>query len=150
MKIEIQITKIGNGFLETDKEIANICVCNGNWKYWDDYFEGYEKESLTINTINKAHYLSLPVNDAYPIHNHEEAVQGNLIVEQAIVRPYSNLLEYLNCRIKNTKEEYCKYGWTERTYNIVMLEGKVNRKDVVADRVYDKKSELEITFRVIK
>lgn len=150
MKIEIKITKIGTGFLETDEEIVNICVCNGNWKYWDDYFEGYEKESLTINTINKAHYLSLPVNDAYPIHNREEALQGNLIIEQAIVRPYNNLLEYLNCRIENTKEEYCKHGWTERTYHIVMLEGDSDRNDVTAERLYDKVNELELNFRVIE
>lgn len=150
MKFEITITKIGTKFLETDETIANISVCNGNWRYNDIHMETEEKVSVTINTINQAHFLLYPVKDAYPIHNTEEALEGNLIVEKAIVRPYDNLLTYLNCRINNAKEEYRKYGWTERTYNIIMLEGTQNRKDIVADIVYDKKRLVEVKIEVIE
>lgn len=151
MKMNIQITKIGTKFFETDRQIANIDVCNGNWKYNDNLMETEDKVPLTINTIRQAHYLAFPVSDAYPIHNKEEALKGNLVVEEALVRPYDSLLEYLNCRIANQKEDYKKWGWTERTYNIVMFsESKSSRKDIVADRVFDKKTLLEVKIEVIE
>lgn len=88
-----------------DTEIVEIEICNGNWKYWDDYMDSTEKESLTINTINKAHYLHFPVQDVLQYGLDEEAYEnGEIVYKKETVRLYHSLLKYLNCRIKNVKE----------------------------------------------
>ena len=153
MKMNITITKIGTGIFETDSKIADIDICNGNWKYNDDHMETDEKIPLTINTIRKSRYLSQPVKDAYPFYNHDAVKENNeLIVTDAMVRIYESFLEYLNCRIENTKEEYCKFGWTERTYNIVLFDLASNkfRDDVTGDIVYEKEALLEVKFTVVE
>ena len=153
MKMNITLTKIGTGIFETDSKIADITICNGNWRYNDDHIDTDEKVPLTINTIRKSHYLSQPVKDAYPFYDHEALQENNEIkVIDAMVREYDSLLEYLNCRIDNTKEGYCKYGWTERTYNIVLfdLSSKKFRENVTEDIVYEKDALLEVKFTVME
>ena len=150
MKMNIEIVKKGTRFLETDETLAEITICNGNWKYNDRLMETDEKISLTINNLCESSILMNPVKDAYPIHNHEEALENhNLIVEKAIIRAYDNLLTYLNYRINNTKEEYKKYGWTERTYTIVMFEETVDREDITTAPKYNKHYLVEVHFEVM-
>jgi len=153
MKMNITITKIGTKIFETDSKIADIDICNGNWRYIDDHMDTDEKVPLTINTIRKSHYLSQPVKDAYPFYDHEALQENDEIkVIDAMVRIYDSFLEYLNCRIDNTKEEYLKYGWTERTYNIVLfdLASKKFRTGVTEDIAYEKEALLEVKFTVVE
>ena len=141
------------GFLRTNEEIVNIDICNGNWKYWDTHSETEEKTSLTINNIYNAHYLNKPVKDVYPFYDYEKAREENiLIVTDAMVRTYDTLLGYLNCRINNSKEEYKKYGWTERTYNIIMFDESIVRSsdDVTEGVNYNKGNLIEVKITVVE
>lgn len=100
MKIEITITNEAR-----NEEIVEIEISNGNWKYWDDYMDGFEKESLTINTINKAHYLHFPVKDEIQHYDYDLYREtGELVETDKSFRVYDSLVEYLNCRINNAKE----------------------------------------------
>ena len=159
MKLNVKITQIGVGFLETDKEIVNIDVCNGNWKYNDDMMESDEKIALTINTVNKAHYLHMPVKDAYPLHNHKAFDETREIkVIDALVRPYDNLLTFLNCRLNNVKEDYRKgtYDLLDyadkggETFMCVLFDDENSRDDVVGDIVYKKDALIEVKIAVIE
>lgn len=150
MKMNIQITKIEKGFLSNENEIVNIDICNGHWKYEENNWED-GKISLTLNNICKAHYLHQPVKDAYPFYDFEEVKENNnLIVTDAMVRTYDSLIDYLTHRINNTKEDYKKHGWTERTFTIVLfdLSTKKFRDDVTTDIVYEQEGlycEVKIT-----
>ena len=149
MKMNIEITKIGTKFLETDKTIADIDICNGNWKINEDWMETYDKIPLTINTIGKSRYLTLPVKDAYPFYNKEALIERNeCIVEDAMVRPYDSLLEFLNCRINNAKEDFKKFKWwNERTFTCVLFDSKIRPsrdEDITGEFVYENKALLEI------
>lgn len=107
MKLNIEITKKSTGIFETANKIAEIKICNGHWKYWDDMMESDEEISLTINNIHKTYYLNYPVKDEYKMHDfklYEET--GELKVSDVSVRTYDNLLSYLNYRIGNVKEDY--------------------------------------------
>ena len=153
MKMNIKLTKIGTGFLEDDCEIVNIDITNGHWKYNDDHMETDAKEPLTINSINKAHYLHLPVKDAYPFCDHDLLREKNEYkVVDAMVRTYDTLLSYLNCRIENTKEDYWEHGWTEREFTIVLfdLASEKFREDVTKDVVYEKEALCEVEITVVE
>ena len=151
MKLNIQITKIQKGFLSNENEIVNIDINNGNWKYEENNWEK-GKISLTINNICKAHYLHQPVKDAYPFYDKEEAKNYNLVVEDAMVREYDSLIDYLTHRINNVKENYKKYGWTEQTFNIILfdLNTKKFRDDIVADIVFEKEALCEVKISVVE
>ena len=150
--MNIQITKIGTKFLETDSQIIDIDICNGNWKYNDDRMESTEKESLTINTICKSSYLSLPVKDAYPVYDHDLfKATGEIQVAEALVRTYDSLIDYLNHRVNNVKDDYKKHGWTEREFTIVLYDLSTRlQKDIVKDLVYEKEALLEVKIKVIE
>lgn len=161
MKMNVQIKQIGVGFLETDKEIVNIDVCNGNWKYNDDYMDTDEKIALTINTVNKAHYLHKPVKDVYPIHDHKAYEQNReIIVKDALVRPYDSLLTFLNCRLNNVKEDYKKGTYDliyaekgGETFKCVLFDDDVHASkdgDVVGEIVFKKEALLEVKIAVVE
>ena len=154
MKMNIQITKIGKGFLETDEEIVNIDICNGHWKYWDTYTE--EKVSLTINTIRNAHYINLPVKNAYGFTDVELYNEtGEIQTEKAIVRTYNTLLDYLNCRIGNVKEDYKKghygrYYKDGRTFNAVLFKEPRRCNDICESIPYELDGEIEVKITVVE
>ena len=153
MKMNIKLTKIGTGFLENDREIVNIDITNGHWKYWDYHMETDAKEPLTINSINKAHYLHFPVKDAFPYCDTKLAREKHEYkVIDAMVRTYDTLLSYLNCRIENTKEDYWKFGWAEDKFTIVLfdLASEKFREDVTKDVVYEKEALCEVKITVVE
>ena len=154
MKMNIQITKIGTGFLESDKVIADIDICNGNWKYTDNLMESEDKIPLTLNTIRKSHYLDKPVKDAYPFYDHDKLVNDDeIVVTGAMVRTYDNLLDFINCRIKNTKEDHKRHGWTERTFEAILFEKvyvRATEDDVVANISYESKGLIEVRMEIIE
>ena len=153
MKMNIKITKLETGFLRTPTEIIDIDICNGNWKYNDDHMETEEKISLTINNICKSVYLSAPVKDAYPFHDHEKIIEDNeLIVTDSMVRIYDSLIDYLNHRINNVKDDYKKHGWTERDFTIVLFDLSIAkfREDAVTDIVYEKECLCEVKITVVE
>lgn len=123
-----------------NEEIVEIEICNGNWKYWDKYMESTEKESLTINTFNKAHYLGFPVKDELHFDFDEETYEetGEIIYRQKSVRTYTTLLEYLNCRINNVKED--AHIFKEQTFECVLF-------DDYTDRFSEMELESEITLK---
>lgn len=137
----------------TDEKLAEITVNNGNWKYWERQMETTEKQTLTINNIHDAVILNRPVKDAIGIYD-QEAWENDceIIVADAMVRTYDNLLSYLNCRINNTKEDYKKHGWTERTFTAVLFEPvfKLSKDDtVIANIEHEVETLIEIEIRVI-
>lgn len=151
-KINIKITKKETGF-RNDKKIIDADICNGNWKYWDNHYEFEEKETLTINNICKSIYLSAPVKDAYPFYDHEAVKERHeLIVTDAMVRTYDSLIDYLNHRVNNCKEDYKKHGWTERTFTIVLFDLSTSkfRDDAVADVVYEKECLCEVKITIME
>ena len=152
MKMNIKITKLETGFLRTPREIVDIDICNGNWKYNDDLMETEEKTSLTLNTICKSHYLSQPVKDAYPIYDHDLfKATGEIQVAEAMVRTYDSLLDYLNHRINNVKDDYKKHGWTEREFTIVLYDLTTKlQKDIVKDIVYENNGLCEVKITVVE
>ena len=122
-----------------NEEIVEIEICNGNWKYWDDYMDSTEKESLTINTFNKAHYLAFPVNDEIKFDIDQEAYEndGEIIYRQKSVRTYDSLLNYLNCRIQNVKED--AHIFKEQTFECVLfddIEGMTSERTLTENLVY--------------
>ena len=122
-----------------NEEIVEIEICNGNWKYWDNYMESTEKESLTINTFNKAHYLAFPVKDEIKFDLDKEAYEkGEIIYRQKSVRIYDTLLEFLNCRINNVKED--AHIFKEQTFECVIF-------DDYAGRFSEMELESEITLK---
>lgn len=160
MNLNIKITQKGTGF-KNDEELVNIDICNGNWKYWDNYFEGYGKESLTINTINKAHYIQLPVKDVYSFHDNELYEKtGEIQVKEVSVRTYPTLLEYLNCRIENVKEDYKKgtyklLNYDEkggRTFTATIFENneRIDDADTIKDITYNCKGLIEVQIKVVE
>ena len=150
-KINIQITK-ETGFMKTHEEIVNIDICNGNWKYNDNLMETTEKISLTINNICKTNYLSQPVKDAYPIYDHDLfKATGEIQVSEAMVRTYDSLIDYLNHRVNNVKDDYKKHGWTERTFTIVLYDLTTKlQKDMVKDLVYENDGLCEVKITVVE
>lgn len=161
MKLEIKITKIETGFLRTNKEIATIDICNGHWKYNDNMMETDEKISLTLNTIGKAYYLSKPVKDAYPYYDHKLYKEtGEIKVKEASVRLYDNLLDFLNCRINNVKDDYKKGTYKlldydkkgGMTFNCVLFEDDImlSESTVVNDITFKKDGLLEINIKVVE
>ena len=157
MKLNIQITQIGTG-LTSDELIADIDVCNGNWKYWDKYMETDEKVSLTLNTIRQSYYIELPIKDAYGFHDFDLYDKtGELKIESAAVRTYNTLLDYLNCRIGNIKEDvkkghYERYYAEEggRTFNAVLFKEPRTSKDVCEAITYNKKAMIEVKIAVVE
>jgi len=154
MKMNIQIIKNETGFLKTPYEIVNIDINNGHWKYVDNLMETEEKISLTINSIRKSHYLEKPVKDAYPFYDHEHLKETNeLKVTDAMVRSYETLLDFLNCRINNTKEDYKRHGWTEREFEAVLFDLKYVRAtedDVVGNMVYEADENITVKIKVVE
>lgn len=160
MKMNVKITQKGVGFLESDKEIVNIDVCNGNWKYWDYLMENDEKVALTINTVNKAHYLHLPVKDVIPSHDHKAFEETReIVVKSASVRTYDNLLTYINCRLGNVKDDYKRgayelFNYDEKggeTFHCVIFENNEHLSgDVVKDIVFEKEALLEVKIAVVE
>lgn len=119
------------------ENIVEIEICKGNWQYWDDFMETNEKESLTINTFNKAHYLAFPVKDEIKFDLDQEAYEndGEIIYRQKSVRIYDSLLQFLNCRINNVKED--AHIFKEQTFECVLF-----------DEYTDKFSEMELESEV--
>ena len=142
MKLNIQITN------QTNEKIIDLDVNCGNWKYNDDYMETDEKISLTMNNIFEAHYLGLPVKDAYGIHDRELWENERKIqVEKAYVRPYETLHKYLCHRINNAKEEFkspvcdiMEYKEKGITYTAVLFDEiyvKNDDEDIVKPTEYE-------------
>ena len=153
MKMNITITqKTGRLTIYENKKIAEITICNGNWKYWETYMETTEKQTLTMNNIGEAILLAQPVKDAYPIHDHKAfEEERKIIVKEAHVRTYNTLHYYLTCRIANLKEDYKKYGWTDLTANVVLFEDKYIRNDKVTDEInYELCGLIEIKLEVVE
>ena len=153
MKLEIQITQKTGTLRNDDEKIVEITVNNGNWKYWDKYTEGTEKQTLTINNIHDAHILNQPVKDAIAYHD-QEAWKNNreIIVAGASVRTYDNLLSYLNCRINNVKDRYKRHGWTKAHYTAVLFDEvfKLTKDDTVTANIeFETEGLIEIDIRVI-
>ena len=151
MKMNITINKED---VFEQKEIVNIDICNGNWKYWDIYTETDEKISLTMNNIYEANFLKYPVKDAYPHYDIEKARNENkLEVIDASVRTYNTLHEYLVHRINNCKENYKKHGWTEKTLYIVLFEDeyvKSTEASVIGDIVYKQEDLVEVKIEIVE
>lgn len=149
VKINIKITKLETSFLRTPTEIVDIDICNGNWKYNDDMMENTEKESLTINTVCKSAYLSLPVKDAIGYHDKKAWEENREIkITGATVRTYDSLLDYLNCRINNVKESCLK----EHIFHCVLFENNSFSRDNKAtnDIVYEKEALCEVKITVVE
>lgn len=118
MKMNITITNEMR-----NEEIVEIEICNGNWKYWDDFMDGIEKQSLTINTINKAYYIHFPVKDEIQHYDYDLYKEtGELKKTHKTFRTYESLLSFLNYRIDNFKEEYCKWNTKEHTFRCVIFD----------------------------
>ena len=127
MKIEITITNEAR-----NEEIVEIEICNGNWKYWDDYMEQLpsQKESLTINTINKSYYLHYPVKDEIQHYDYELYKQtGELKKTYKSFRVYDSLLQYLNCRIENVKEDCGKFSDNKHTFRCAIFDDVTKYSD---------------------
>lgn len=150
-KLNIQITKENR--YDGQEKILDIDIKNGNWKYWEDHFEFEEKQSLTINNICKSFYLSTPVKDAYPFYDYEHLEETNeLIVKDAMVRTYDSLLDYLNHRVNNCKDDYKKHGWTEREFTIILFKLGTDkfRCGAVEDIVYEKECLCEVKITIME
>lgn len=152
VKLNVQIEK-KTGIYE-NKLIADIDINNGNWKYWEIYTDGAEKQTLTINNVHDSVILNAVVKDAIGIHDTELwKNETELKVKDAMVRRYDNLLSYLNCRVNNVKDDFKKHGWTERTFTAVMFEEvyvKSADESVVRDIVYEADGLIEIKIKVIE
>ena len=155
MKMKIEITKMATGFLRTDKKLAEIEINNGHWRFWENHMECEETEKipLTINNIHDAFVLNQPVKDAYGLYNSELwKEERKLVVDSAMVRRYENLLGFLNCRINNAKEDYKKWGDTEKCYTAVLFEEEYYRcseDTVVSDIRYEKEALIEVKIEII-
>lgn len=142
MKMNIQIRNKAK-----DVELVNIDIKNGNWKYWDDYMDNNEKETITINNTHDFHYINLPVKDAIPYYDPEALENNELKITKAFIRPYDSLLGYLNCRIQNIKETK---GKKELTANIIIFDEDFdNDKDVCEDIIYHKDQMVEVKIKVV-
>ena len=160
MKMNIQITQKDTEERRNGKELVNIDVCNGNWKYIDDVMETYEKIPLTINTVNKSYYLDAPVKDAFGFHDDKIYNEtGEIQIKEASVRTYDSLLSFLNYRLNNVKEEYKKgtyklLGYHENgghVFNAVLFEKPCREdNDVISDIKYVKESLIEVKIAVIE
>ena len=158
MKLNIEITKKGTGFFTDDETIVKIDVNNGNWKYWEDSQEGHEKTSLTINNICKSHYIHLPVKDAYGFHDHDLYNEtGEIQVKSASVRTYDSLLDYLNYRINNVKEDVKSGTWkllnydeNGRIFNATLFKEVRGNNDVCEDITYELDGEIEVLIKVVE
>ena len=160
MKMNITITQKNVGLFETDKEIVNIDVCNGNWKYMDDMMETDEKIPLTINTVNKSYYLDLPVKDVYAFHDEKLYNEtGEIQTKDVSVRTYESLLSFLNHRLNNVKEDYKKGTYKlldydkkgGRVFTAVLFEQKRGQdSNVINDIIYVKKAMIEVKIAVIE
>lgn len=139
------------GELET---IVDIDINRGNWKYWDRYFQNREKIKLTINNIHDVTIVNMPVKDAVPIWDMDIwENERELIVKDACIRTYDNLLSYLNCRIDNMKELNKKYGRMHENWTAVLFEREIVRnKDnaVVRDIKYEQEDLIEICIKVVE
>ena len=137
----------------SDKEtVAYAIVNNGNWQYMDDYMETDKLESVTINTINKAHYITQPVKDYiqdYDWDKYEES--GELIETNKIWRSYTTLLEYLNCRMGNLTEYRVKRDRT-RKFECILMEFGGRYSEITEESDFNfkngKKLEVTISMRV--
>lgn len=151
-KMNIQITK-ENHYGEQEK-IVNIDIKNGNWKYWDRYCKGEEKQTLTINNVHDMTIINQPVKDALAYHDIELFKEtGKLKMTCASVRTYDNLLSYLNCRINNAKDDYKKWGYTERRYTAVLFEEEfylTKDETAIRDITFECKGLIEITIKVLE
>lgn len=159
MNFKIEITQIGKGFLSSDRKIVEIDICNGRWKYWDYYIETDEKIALTINTIGEAHYIGLPVKDAYGFHDDDLYNEtGEIQIADAIVRTYCTLLDYLNHRLSNVKEDvksgtWKLLNWDEngRIFNAVLFdEPRRSSDDICEDITYTLEGEIEVKISVVE
>ena len=161
MKINVKITKKGLGFFESDKEIVDIDICNGAWKYWDCYMETNEKVPITINTITKAHFLHYPVKDAFPHHDMDLYKEtGEIKVVDASIRVYENLLSFLNCRIDNVKQDYKKGTYKLLDYDkkggvtfyATLFDYDIRRSEetVINDIIFENEGLIEVKIKVIE
>lgn len=136
MKMNITITNEMR-----NEEIVEIEISNGNWKYWDDFMDGIEKQSLTINTINKAHYLPFPVKDEIQHYDYDLYREtGELKETYKSFRVYDSLLQYLNCRIGNVKEEQSsRFADKEHTFRCAIFDEttRYNGKTIESEISYE-------------
>lgn len=127
-----------------NEEIVEIEICRGNWKYWDDFMDALpsEKESLTLNTINKAHYLHFPVKDEiqhYDYDLYEET--GELKETHKSFRTYDSLLSFLNYRINNVKEEPRRWREKINTFRCAIFDDitRYSDKTIECNMEYESK-----------
>ena len=92
------------------------------------------------------------MKDAYPVYDHDLfKATGEIQVAEALVRTYDSLIDYLNHRVNNVKDDYNKHGWTEREFTIVLYDLSTRlQKDIVKDLVYEKEALLEVKIKVIE
>ena len=152
MKMNIQIQKETGTY--KGENIVEIDIKNGNWKYWDNHMETDEKISLTINNICKAFILNQPVKDTYSFHDQKAWKENREIkITSASVREYETLLTYLNYRINNAKEDYKKWGDTEKTYTAVLFDEEFKSsctKDVTENMIYEIDGLITVKIRVVE
>lgn len=155
MKMNIQITQKTSKYVTWNNEkVVEIDIKNGNWKYWDYHQDTNEKTSLTINNIADAFYLHQPVKDTYTFYNHEAIKnEHKLIIEGVDVRMYETLIEYLNRRINNAKEDYKAYGDKEKVYKCVLFEQEFENSrtnDATGNIIYEVEGLLEVKITMVE
>ena len=137
---------------EDNQVIASATVKNGNWQYVDDYMETDKMESVTINTINKTHYLLNPVKDYIQHYDWDKFHEtGDLVETGKSWRIYNTLLEYLNCRIGNLSDYRVKRERTREFECILMsFQGYYSKINEECDYKFenDIKAKVIITMRV--
>lgn len=149
MKLNIQITKETGDIYEGEK-IIDIDINNGHWKYWDIYSQTTEKTTLTLNNFYEATFLTQPVKDAITHFDENEWEKNKkLIIDDAYVRTYDTLMDYLNCRICNIKEMNKK----EMTLFITLFKQeyvKSNECSVIEDITYKQYGLLKVEIKKVE
>lgn len=121
-KINLKIIAKRTGQRDAYKTLVNIDIKNGNWYYWDIHQKTSTKVPISINTVCKSFYLSLPVKDQIETE------------DKSIVRTYDSLLEYLNFRLNYINDNYWRIlDTTTVEFEITLFKcGFLNREDITA------------------
>lgn len=156
-KFNIQIIAKRNGYTDENTKIAEIDICNGHWKYWGEELENNgEKIGLTLNNISKAYNLFRPVKDEIPRYDFKHYEKTGEIIEIGkITRDYDNLLEFINCRIDNLKEDMKKKSWeiigeNSKEYPCFVFFDRSSNDSIRENIVYGYDEELLVKIIVIE
>ena len=149
--MEIKVT-ISN----QEEKIASAIIKNGRWTYSEKYLE--EPIKLTINNVFQTDLLQMPVRDAYGyIDNTLYKKTGKIQIKKADVRKYHTLLDFLNYRINNVKEEYKSKTYdllfkdTGHTFNAVLFEDEYDKSnDITKEIVNNKIMAIEVNIAIIE